>query len=77
MLTELACKHAAARPRPYKISDSKSLHLLVQTNGSRLWRLAYRHGGKQKTLELGVYPQVTLAEARSARSAARDQLALG
>lgn len=77
MLTELACKHAAAGPRPYKLSDAKGLHLLVQANGSRLWRLAYRHGGKQKTLALGAYPQVTLAEARRARSAARDQLALG
>lgn len=77
MLTELACRHAAARPRPYKLSDAKGLHLLVQANGSRLWRLAYRHGGKQKTLALGAYPQVSLAEARRVRSAARDQLALG
>ena len=77
MLTELACKHAVPRTRPYKLSDAKGLHLLVQVTGSRLWRLAYRYGGKQKTLALGAYPQVNLAEARRARSAARDQLALG
>jgi len=77
MLTELACRHAAPKPTPYKISDSKGLHLLVNPNGSKLWRLAYRFAGKQKTLALGIYPKVTLADARQKRMAARDTLGLG
>jgi integrase len=77
MLTELACRHAAPRQTPYKLSDSKGLHLLVNPNGSKLWRLAYRFAGKQKTLALGAYPKVSLAEARQKRMAAKDALSLG
>jgi integrase len=60
-----------------KISDSGGLHLLVQPNGSKLWRLAYRSSGKQKTLALGAYPAVPLVEARRRRDAAKQQLANG
>lgn len=77
MLTELSCRHATPRPAPYKISDAKGLHLLVNPNGSKLWRMAYRFGGKQKTLAFGAYPKVALSEARRRRALARDALALG
>ena len=53
------------------------MHLLVQPNGSRLWRLSYRFAGKQKTLALGIYPAVGLASARDKRMAARKLLADG
>src|SRR5205807_1859159 len=58
-----------------KLSDGGGLHLLVQPTGSRLWRLAYRYGGKQKTLALGSYPTVSLAEARDLRVGAKKLLA--
>ena len=48
------------------------LHVLVTANGSRLWRLAYRFGGKQKLLALGKYPGVSLGDARLARELARN-----
>jgi hypothetical protein len=53
------------------------LRLLVKPNGAKLWRLAYRYGGKQKTLAIGIYPAVTVAEARSGRDAARKLLTTG
>src|SRR5690606_21321655 len=57
--------------------DFDGLQLLVRPNGRKLWRFAYRFGGKQKQLALGVYPTVTLAEARDRRDAARKLLSNG
>lgn len=74
-LTDTLCRNAKARERPYKISDGEGLYLLVKTTGSRLWRLAYRFDGKQKTLAFGIYPYVTLLEAREKRFHAKRALA--
>jgi integrase len=63
--------------KPQKLSDGGGLFLLVQPNGSKLWRLAYRHDGKQKALACGAYPIVSLAEARRKRDAAKALLAAG
>lgn len=60
-----------------KVSDGGGLHVLVTPQGSRLWRLAYRHGGKQKLLALGSYPAVSLADARARRDEAKQLLASG
>jgi len=64
MLNDTRLRNAKRADRPIKLSDRGGLHLLIQPNGSKLWRLAYRFGGKQKTLAIGVYPTVTL-EARA------------
>ena len=77
MLTDISIRKAKPRERDYKLSDAQGLFLLVRPGGSRLWRLAYRFGGKQKLLALGAYPTVTLAEARERRDAARKLLANG
>lgn len=53
------------------------MFLLVHPNGSRYWRLRYRFLGKEKTLALGVYPEVSLSEAREKRDTARKQIAEG
>ena len=74
-LTELQVKNAKPTVKPYKLSDGGGLFMLVHTNGGRYWRLAYRFEGKQKTLALGVYPDVSLAEARERRDQARKLLA--
>jgi len=63
--------------RPAKHSDGGGLHVLVTPQGSKLWRLAYRFGGKQKLLALGAYPAVSLGEARSRRDGAKRLLADG
>lgn len=62
---------------PAKHSDGGGLHLLVSPQGSKLWRLAYRIDGKQRTLALGAYPIVSLSDARQKRDAAKRLLALG
>lgn len=76
-LTELEVKKIRASDKPKKLSDGGGLFLLVQPNGSKYWRLAYRFDGKQRTLALGVYPDVGLAMARSRREEARKLLTAG
>ncbi|MDX9689630.1 MAG: Arm DNA-binding domain-containing protein [Alphaproteobacteria bacterium] len=73
-LTNTACKNAQPKERAYKLADGGGLYLEVMPNGSRYWRLKYRFVGKEKRLALGVYPEVTLAEAREKRDAARKLL---
>ena len=63
--------------KPKKHSDGGGLYLFVQPNGSKLWRMNYRHGGKQKTLSLGAWPDVTLNDARALRARAKEALAEG
>ena len=63
-LTELAVKEARPTTRQFKLSDGVGLYLLVHSNGSKYWRFDFRFDGKQKSSSLGVWPEVTLAEAR-------------
>ena len=73
-LTDTTIRQAKPKDIPFKIADGQGLYLLVNPSGSRLWRLKYRLHGVEKKLALGTYPQVSLADARSARDAARKQL---
>lgn len=74
---DVAFRSAKPREKPFKLSDGGGLFLLVQPNATKLWRLAYRHSGKQKLLALGQYPVITLADARLRRDAAKKLLADG
>ena len=76
-LTDIAIKSYKPAQRAYKRSDGGGLHLLISPSGGKLWRLAYRFDGKQKTLALGAYPAVTLALARERRDNAKTLLAQG
>jgi integrase len=76
-LTALAIKAAKGRDKQYKLTDSGGLHLLVLPSGGRYWRINYRYLGKQKTLALGVWPDVELADARAKRDETRRLLAKG
>ena len=76
-LTELEIKKAKPETKAYKLTDGGGLFLLVHTNGGKYWRLRYRVGGKEKLLAIGVYPDVTLSEARERREQARKLLANG
>ena len=73
-LTELQIKSAQPKEKPYKMSDGQSLFLLVQPNGSKYWRYNYRFAGKQKTLSIGVYPRISLKDARKEAFYARELL---
>lgn len=64
-------------PTTKKFSDGGGLFVQVTPQGSKLWRLAYRYGGKQKLLALGTYAAVTLADARARRDTAKRLLASG
>lgn len=68
---------AKPKEKPYKLADGGGLYLLVNPNGSRYWRLKYRVAGKEKLLALGVYPDVTLADARTKRDEAKRGMAGG
>jgi integrase len=76
-LSALAVSKAQVRDKAYKLNDADGLYLLVTPQGGRYWRLNYRLGGRYKTLALGVYPRVGLADARAARDKARSALAAG
>ena len=76
-LTELEAKYARRRDRPYKLTDGAGLFLLVQPNGSKLWRMKYRLNGKEKLLSFGAYPTLGIAAAREKRDAAKAMLAEG
>lgn len=76
-LTEMAIRNAKPTDKLVKLSDGHGLQLHIHPNGSKLWRLAYRFDGKQKTLSLGSYPEITLARARERSQEARRSMAEG
>lgn len=67
-LSDTAVRKAKPEAKPYKMADGRGMYLFVHTNGGKYWRLKYRFGGKDKTLAMGVYPDVSLAEARERRA---------
>jgi integrase len=76
-LTDAKLRALKPEPKDYKLSDGEGLHIVIRTTGGKLWRLSYRFGGKQKTLPIGSYPNVTLLAARRARQDAKEQIAKG
>ncbi|MNZ46552.1 putative prophage CPS-53 integrase [compost metagenome] len=74
-LTDSAIKAAKPQEKPYKLSDAHGLYLLINPNGSKLWKFKYRIAGKEKKLALGAYPIVGLQKARQSREDARQLLA--
>jgi hypothetical protein len=76
-LTDKTCKNSKPKDKTYKVSDGHGLYLQIEPTGAKYWRYKYRFLGKQKTLAVGVYPEITLAEARSQREEARKLLIKG
>lgn len=70
-ITDIIARNAKPKDKPYKITDEKGLYLHVKPNGGRYWRYKYYFGGKEKVLALGVYPEISLKEAREKRDEAR------
>ena len=77
MLTNAKVLSLKARNAPYKVSDGGGLYVFVQPTGSKLWRLAYRFQGKQRTASFGAYPTVSLAGARTHRDEIKALLKAG
>jgi integrase len=76
-LTNTAIQKAKTKNKPYKVFDERGLFLLVKPNGGKLWRFKYRFNGKEKQISLGVYPDVSLKNARDRRDDARNLVANG
>lgn len=76
-LSDLKCRKAKAEDKLIKLSDGDGLFLHVYPNGKKLWRMSYRHAGKQRDMPFGPYPLVSLLEAREKRYAARRLLLEG
>lgn len=74
-LTELTVRNTKPSDKSVKLTDGNGMHLLITTSGSKYWRFQYRFAGKQKILALGVYPEVSLSEARRRRDEARQLVA--
>ncbi|GAB5452220.1 MAG: hypothetical protein Hals2KO_25480 [Halioglobus sp.] len=76
-LTAKIARDAKPKEKVYRIADEKGLYLEVRPNGSKYWRHKYRYAGKEKRLAHGVFPEVSLSEARDARDDARRLLRQG
>lgn len=76
-LNDKAVSAAKPRDKDYKLADGDGLFLLVKSNGSKLWRLKYRVGGKEKLLSFGQYPTVSLKDARESTQEARKLMTKG
>lgn len=74
-LNETICKNAKPASKPKKLADGFGLYLEVTPTGGKYWRMKYRHIGKEKRLAFGVYPEVSLKEAREKRDQARKLIA--
>jgi hypothetical protein len=76
-LTDTTIRNAKPGEKPVRMFDSGGLYLEVSPTGGKWWRLKYRFASKQKRLSLGVYPEVSLNDARDRRDASRKLLADG
>jgi hypothetical protein len=76
-LSDTEIRKSKVGPKAYKLSDGGGLYLWITPAGGKLWRWAYRHAGKQKTMTFGRYPDVSLAMARDRHREARTTLATG
>lgn len=76
-LSNMECKKAVAKTKPYNLADKGGLHLLITPAGGKLWRWKYRFEGKEKEMAFGKYPDVSLAQARIYHAQGRALLANG
>ncbi|EER1953602.1 tyrosine-type recombinase/integrase [Escherichia coli] len=75
-LTDAKIRTLKPSDKPFKVSDSHGLYLLVEPGGSRHWYLKYRISGKESRIALGAYPAISLSDARQQREGIRKMLAL-
>jgi len=76
-LSDTKIKNAKPKDKDYKLFDGGGLFLLVTKRNTKLWRLKYNFGGKEKSISLGAYPTITLTQARSLREKYKLDIANG
>lgn len=72
-LTVLQVQKAKPKEKPYKLSDGQGLYLLVEPSGRKYWRMKYFFARKERLMSLGVFPDISLADARHKRDEVRRQ----
>lgn len=77
MLTIIAARNAKPKEKLYRLFDEKGLYLEVLPSGSKYWRMKYRFNGKDKRIAFGVFPEISLADARSKWDEARKLVSVG
>lgn len=77
MLTDANARNAKPAAKPQKLTDGGGLYLHVTPAGARVWRLRYERSGKEQVMTIGRYPDISLADARSAREEAKTALRKG
>ena len=73
-LTELSIKQAKPKQKQYKLTDGEGMYLRIYPNGSKYWQLQYWFEGKQRILSFGVWPDISLKEARDKRFEAKKKI---
>ncbi|MDR5776276.1 MULTISPECIES: Arm DNA-binding domain-containing protein, partial [unclassified Caballeronia] len=76
-LTNITIRNARSAGKARKLFDGRGLYLLLTPSGSKCWRMKYRFAGREKLMSLGMYPDVSLAEARERHAQARKVLSGG
>jgi len=76
-LTAVQVRNAKPKSKPYKLTDGHGMFLHIAKSGKKTWRYRYRVAGKESTFVIGEYPQISLEQARGARTAAREQVKEG
>ena len=76
-LTAIQCRNAQPREKVYKLTDGQGLYLEVMPSGAKYWQFQYRYHGKRPRICFGVYPEISLLDAREARRKARETLRQG
>ena len=76
-LSELLVKKSTPREKQYKLTDGEGMYLRIHPNGSKYWQLQYWFEGKQKIISLGIWPEVSLKQAREKRYEAKKKLKEG
>lgn len=75
LLSEVKVRHAKPQEKIYRLFDGRGLYLEVNPAGGKYWRFKYRFNGKERRMAFGVYPDVSLAQARDRREDARKLVA--
>lgn len=76
-LSDMQCRSAKPRDKPFKLSDGEGLYLEIMPGGSKHWRLKFRINGKEKRISFGKFPQTSLHQARQKRGEAKEHLRKG
>jgi hypothetical protein len=73
-LTDTEIKKAKSKEKDYKLSDGQGLYIVIKKNGSKMWRFDFSFEKKRKSMSFGLYPEISLKEAREKRELARENL---